>query len=293
MPSQNTALKAVTLDHPINSRITHEMITITPEIASAWLGANHGNRNQRERKIESYGRDMLSGEWLTTGESIKFDWNGRMIDGQHRLEAVVATGVAITSLVVRGLDPRVQSVLDTNAKRSAADALGFAGVKIAAKDIAACARVGIAYEAGMLTSALDNLKVDVTNLEQIAWHDANPDIASAVALAQRVARPMGATVAGLGYAILVIERIDAAAAVEFFMSAAEFRTTGKGDPRKAMLDAFKSIRDSRRAPSAAESLAIVFRAWNAYRSHSRLQLIRSGVSDGAGGVTGVTIIRPS
>jgi len=293
MPAaNNTALRAVTLNHPINKNITLDLVTITPSLASEWLGSNHNNRNQRGRKIVSYGRDMLNGEWLTTGESIKFDWNGHLIDGQHRLEAVAQTGITIVSIVVRGLDPRVQRVLDTNVRRSAADALEFAGVKLSAKDIASCARVGIAYESGMLTTALDNVKVDVTNAEQIAWHDANPDIANAVALAQKVARPMGATVAGIGYAALVLERIDAADAIEFFLSAAELRTDGKGDPRKAMLDAFKMIRDSRRAPTAAESLAIVFRAWNMWRAGSKLQIIRSGASDGAGGITGVTILKP-
>jgi len=282
----------ITLDHPVNGPVTAEWVTIDTAIAQTMIGTNHGNRNQRYGKIAAYGRDMASGQWLTTGESIKYDWNGRLIDGQHRLAAIIEIGTPVRTLVVRGLDPKVQQVLDTNARRSAADALGFSGVKIAAKDIASCARVALAYESGKLRTALDNIKLEVTNAEVVAWHVANLDVSNAVALAQRVARPMGATVAGLSYAVLVLERLDPADAVEFFTSAAEFRTEGTGDPRKAMIDAFQKIRADRRAPLPAESIAIVFRAWNAWRSKKKLKLIRSGASDGSGGVTGVSIVEP-
>lgn len=289
---KNTALKTVTLDHPINKRITLELANVDPDLAAAWLGDNHGNRNQRPRAVAAYSRDILNGDWLTTGESIKFDWDGRLIDGQHRLEAVVQTRRPIMVVVVRGLDPRVQGVLDTNAKRTAADALRFAGVTVQAKDIASVARVAAAYESGKLRTALDQSKVDVTHAETIAWHDANPDVVNAVALGARVARPIGATISGIGYAVLVLERIDGLAAVEFFTSMAEKRTNGNGDPRKAVLDAFDKIRSQRRIPSAAESLAILFRGWNAWRAGTDLKVIRSGASDGSGGVTGVKIPEP-
>jgi hypothetical protein len=294
MPTRkNTTLSAIPLSHPINKNIALELQLITPDLAAAWLGDNHGNRNQRPRAIAAYTRDILNGEWLTTGESIKFDWNGRLIDGQHRLEAVIASKKSITSVVVHGLDPRVQRVLDTNAKRTAADALRFAGVTVQPKDVASIARVAIAFESGKIRTALDQAKVDVTHAETIAWHDANPDVINAAALATRVARPIGATISGIGYAVLALERIDGLAAVEFFTSMAEKRgLTGNGDPRKAMLDAFDSIRSHRRVPTAAESLAITFRAWNVWRADGTLKIIRAGASDGNGGTTGVLIPEP-
>ena len=289
---KNTALAVETLEHPMHRGITFDLETVTPALAAEWLGANHGNRNQRPRAVSAYARDILNGAWLITGESIKFDWNDRLIDGQHRLEAVIVTGHTIRTLVVRNLNPIVQGVLDTNAKRTAADALRFSGVDIQPKDIASVARVAIAYESGKIRTALDNAKSDVTHTETLEWHHDNPDVESAVALASRVARPIGATISGLGYAILVLERIDAQSAIEFFMSSAELRTNGNGDPRKAMLDAFTKIRADRRTPTAAETLAIVFRAWNQWRVGKNLSIIRSGASDGRGGVTGVQIPEP-
>lgn len=57
---KNTALKAITLDHPINKRITLELANVDPDLAAAWLGDNHGNRNQRPRAVAAYSRDILT-----------------------------------------------------------------------------------------------------------------------------------------------------------------------------------------------------------------------------------------
>lgn len=294
MPTaQNTArLREVTLEHPMHRGVTIEVVTVTPDLATEWLGANHGNRNQRPKAIGAYARDIENDAWLFTGESIKFDWNDRLIDGQHRLEAVVKTGLSIQTLVVRNLDPAVQGVIDTAAKRSAANALQFAGVSVQTKDIASIAKVAINYEAGRLRTALDQSLRDVTHTEVTEWHKRNQDVEVAAAFATRVSRKIGSTPAGAGFAVLTLMRIDADATIEFFESSAEMRTRGTGDPRKAMLDAFAKIRSDRRAPSVAESLAVIFRAWNYWRQERDLKLIRSASSDGHGGVTGVSIVEP-
>src|SRR5690606_37222008 len=130
------ATAEVTLEHPMHRGVDIEIVTVTPELASEWLTANKGNRTQRPKVIAAYSRDMTAGEWLFTGEAIKFDWNDRLIDGQHRLEAVLLAGASVRMLVIRYLDPRVQYVLDTAAKRTAGDALRFAGVTVQPKDIA-------------------------------------------------------------------------------------------------------------------------------------------------------------
>lgn len=293
MAARNTTnVRALNLEHPMHKPIEFDIVEVTPEVAEQWLGVNHGNRNQRNRAIAAYSRDILNDTWLITGESIKFDWDGKLIDGQHRLEAVIATGKSIRTLVVWNLDPRVQSVLDTNAKRTAADALRFSGVEADQKDIASVARVAVAYESGKIRTALDTMGGNVlTNTEVIEWYSQNEDVQQAIAFAKRIVRPLGTTTAGLGYAALVLIRIDGQAAIDFFSSAAELRTNGNGDPRKAMLDAFTKIRSDRRTPTPAESLAIIFRSWNAWRQNKSLSIIRSTAST-ATGATRVQIPEP-
>lgn len=290
--AKNTALKAATLDHPVNDKLTHELVDVTPEVAEKWLGQNHGNRNLRSRKVAAYARDMRNGHWMTSGDSIKFDWNGRLIDGQHRLEAVIESGITIRVLVVKGLEPRVQDVLDTNAKRSNADALRFNGVDRNVTDIAALAKIANARELGLLTLATSTQVPEMTNNEVIAWNEAHPEAASAVALARRVYKDIGGSPSAIGYAIWRLEQIDPLDAVEFFTSIAESRTRGAGDPRLALLRSFNRMREQGVRVTAALQLRYIFAAWNAWRANKNVSSFPRVTGDGAGGVKGVQIPEP-
>jgi hypothetical protein len=95
---------------------------ITPAVAAEYLDQNTDNRHLRSRAVDMYTRNMLAGEWKVTGETIKFDRNGRLIDGQHRLAAIIRAEKQQPCLVVRGLEPEVQGVIDTNLHRIDAEA---------------------------------------------------------------------------------------------------------------------------------------------------------------------------
>jgi len=98
-----------------------ELERITPFDAAKYLEANRSNRPISRSIVDSYVGAMLAGEWLVNGESIKFDWNGELVDGQHRLAAIVKAKTAQWFFVVRELDPEVFKTLDTGRKRSASD----------------------------------------------------------------------------------------------------------------------------------------------------------------------------
>lgn len=289
---KNTALKAVELDHPINSKLTHELVDVTPALAEKWLGQNHGNRQLRAQKVESYARDMRNGNWMTSGDSLKFDWDGRLIDGQHRLEAVIESGTIIRVLVVKGLEPRVQDVLDTNAKRSNADALRFNGVTRNTTDIAALAKIANARELGLLTTATSTRVPEMTNQEVLAWHQEHPEADSACALARRVYKDIGGSPSAIAYAIWRLEQIDPLAAVEFFLSMSESRTAGKGDPRLALLRSFNRMREQGVRVTPALQLRYVFAAWNAWRANKNVSSFPRVTGDGDGGTKGVQIPEP-
>jgi hypothetical protein len=110
------------------SKVTYKMTAITPELAAAWLeNRNTHNRPLRDYRIAELARDMSAGRWHDTGEPIKFDYNDALLDGQHRLGAIVASGVTIEMLVIWGLQPETQDYMDIGLKRSVADSLRDAG----------------------------------------------------------------------------------------------------------------------------------------------------------------------
>jgi len=63
---------------------------ITPTMASNWLeNANNRNRPVSQAAVDRYARDMRAGRWRLTHEGIAFDPSGVLLDGQHRLWAIV------------------------------------------------------------------------------------------------------------------------------------------------------------------------------------------------------------
>ncbi|WP_460985736.1 ParB N-terminal domain-containing protein, partial [Staphylococcus aureus] len=67
----------------------------------------------------------LSGDWKNAGDTIRFDKDGSLIDGQHRLLACVNTNLAQNFLIVYGLDSEVFDVIDNGKGRTNADVLGM------------------------------------------------------------------------------------------------------------------------------------------------------------------------
>jgi hypothetical protein len=104
--------------------------TITPAKAEQYLRKNDRNRKLKPRSLQKIKDQMESGEWLdNTGETIKFDNEGNLLDGQHRLQSLIETGLTFDFLVVRGLNGKVFNVIDTGKPRNAGDALHVLGVK--------------------------------------------------------------------------------------------------------------------------------------------------------------------
>ena len=66
-----------------------EHVFVTPDEAEQCLLHNKGNRDLKSHTVEAYARDMLSGSWMQTGESIDIDTQSALQNGQHRLSAII------------------------------------------------------------------------------------------------------------------------------------------------------------------------------------------------------------
>ena len=104
-----------------------EELLITPEMAETWLSKNPSNRTISKAWVDALARDMEAGEWDLNGESIKFNGDEALTDGQHRLAACVQSGVAFRSVVITGVGNKRN--IDNVRKRTFTDKLRIAGVK--------------------------------------------------------------------------------------------------------------------------------------------------------------------
>lgn len=101
--------------------------TITPETASRFLQMNTGNRRLRKNHVDRLAESMARGEWKMNGDAIRIGYDGKLVDGQHRLSACVKSGIPFESIVVSGIKNDVFDTIDKGMKRQVADSLYVQG----------------------------------------------------------------------------------------------------------------------------------------------------------------------
>lgn len=106
---------------PKNFGLEVSVEVINPSEAAAYLQNNAMHRKIKQKKVDAYVGEMRDGKWQLNGKALIFDSNGRLLNGQHRLSAVVQSDVPLTTVVIRGVDP---SVLETNPENVGAELNG-------------------------------------------------------------------------------------------------------------------------------------------------------------------------
>lgn len=95
--------------------------TVTPEMASCFLQNNKGNRDYRKGWVSELSRYIKNNEWKVTHQGIAFDKSGNLIDGQHRLLAIIDSGIAVRINVTYDADDDIYGYIDLGVKRTLAD----------------------------------------------------------------------------------------------------------------------------------------------------------------------------
>ena len=91
------------IDDPVDQVMTARIAWITPEIALGWLKRNDDNRTFSRDSARTLASEMSNGYWKENGESMIFDTEGDLIDGQHRLLGVVKSGHECLVPVIAGV----------------------------------------------------------------------------------------------------------------------------------------------------------------------------------------------
>lgn len=104
-----------------------EIRWIGPAEASLFLQGNTANRSLKKSLVLFFEEQIKRGEWQLTHQGIAISKTGRLLDGQHRLQAIVNTGLPVEMLVTTELSDATFAVLDTGSGRTAADVLSIDG----------------------------------------------------------------------------------------------------------------------------------------------------------------------
>ena len=102
--------------------------SITPELAASILKKNTANRSPNESNVEFLAEEMRTGNFKYNGESIIIAEDGTLMDGQHRLLAVVLSNTTVEASLIRNVPIDSMPTIDTGRARTAGDVLSIQGV---------------------------------------------------------------------------------------------------------------------------------------------------------------------
>lgn len=99
--------------------------TITPAYARELLANGYKNRKLNQNKVLEYAVAIEKNQWSGTASKIDIDEKGKLINGNHRLEACILANKPFTTLVHRGVPTSDRDVIDTGEKRKLSDLISM------------------------------------------------------------------------------------------------------------------------------------------------------------------------
>lgn len=267
------------------SKITTDIVKVTPKVAEEWYILSGGNRPIDRRHVTFLAGEMQQGKWRMNGESLKFDEEGKLIDGHHRLVAAAENGLSFTTQVVRGLPLDARDTIDTGRSRSGRDALAFAHTtdKIPNLDaVTVTLSRLIDWEKSRLHLAGKGGKT--TNSEIVEAYDRYPDVGPAINAVRKCKVITYSRTAWLYYLVAQHHRDEIE---EFFARLADGCELPQHSPIAALRTRLFRAAQMNRSIPLGECLALLVKAWNAYLLKKPVQTLRWQASEGFPQIAGL------
>ncbi len=251
----------------------NEIVRVTPKIAAEWLNKNTSNRRLDMHRARALAEHMRQGRFYLNGDTIRFAKDGSLIDGQHRLQAVILANLPVELEVRRGLDAFVMPTIDVGVARSMSDVLRIMGHTNTAKLAPSInwANFFASADSAMALNTLHRFK-SLTALDQLDFINQHPFIIDAVLQGSKwyeKFRQLTPTLMMGQY--YHAHSIDPEAAMDFFSGLASGANMDENDPRMALRRRLILRAGSLRKEALPNIAVIHIYAWNAWRDGRTLK----------------------
>ncbi|HZA71489.1 MAG TPA: hypothetical protein VE476_01105 [Propionibacteriaceae bacterium] len=251
-------------------KITTEIIG--PEEAQDILD-NHNARNRSlsMKTVQQYARAMKLGAFPFIADPIRFDRNGNLLDGQHRLAAVVMSECPQTFVIARNLDRDWQKYMDSGRKRSVADQLRIEGMPRPTV-AASIARFVMHWQNG----DVPGLNIKFSTAEVVDFVENNLDrIEAASTHAQNLYRATRTSQAISGAAYYTAREVaDVALADEFMNQLVSGAGLATDSPILMLRNKLIYMSSGGRKVDRPELAYFYARAWNGWRRNEKLSKLQ-------------------
>ncbi len=248
------------------SKETRVKERVTVKMAKEFLDSCRENQRRiNPRHVTEVADAILMGRWRYNGESIKFDIEGCMIDGQHRCFAAIKAGKSFISDIVYGLPVDAYYTIDYKQKqRSMGDILKIEGEQNTCR-LASALAWNIAYNANSIVSSGKKAGIAPDAIQISAELKHHPKMRDSASYVSNCRHLMGT--GPLAFLHYLFGRKDSEKANEFFDQLATGENLSKTNPvlyiRKVLLE--DKIQNKAKLP-IGEKMAYVIKGWNVLRN---------------------------
>ncbi len=257
---------------------------VDPELAEKLLSRALVNRRLDWGQVDFLADAIIRGEWQLTHQGIALDGplsTGCLLDGQHRLNAIIKAEIPVWIYVFEGLPKTAFPVLDTGKRRSGVDTLSSTGEKYLPL-LHSTIRHVLLFKS-MPDSSWSGSRARIANGRILAAYTDDSDMyREAVATGRALSKHVFAsqTGAAVGYFVTTeaAPAVKVASWVDGLTSGANLEV---GDPRLALTKVPHVKRRGRaRRYTMREQVAIYIKAWNAWVREEKLENLRFKKTEG-------------
>lgn len=241
-----------------------ELVDMTPAHAAKLLEGNSKNRNISPRRVDALAAQIERGEWLLDGSPVRVAESGRLLDGQHRLQAIVQSGITVRMYLASGVEERAQLVIDTGKPRTFSDYLRLRGETAVAAS-ASVTRLLLNYETGNLAKSTFRLFFPSTAQLWSFFDEGRERIAEGVSHATTTRRHVSLALSTLATAYVVLSAISRDDVDEMY---AELSKDKPATQPVMLLSRWADNRGTASTGIVEQRLQMIYiiKAWNLFRS---------------------------
>lgn len=248
--------------------ITFKTRIVTPDDARAMLAGNTDNRTLREGWVDQLAGLIKAGKWAITHQGIAIAKGGRLLDGQHRLHAIVRAGIPVEIMVATGLDDDSYRWIDGGKTRTTPDRIHLVDDSHVNRLCCSLVNNYLRYAKGANTPSVDDIETQFLHM-----------VDSFVYVGSSFARPIKLlTLMPVGAAFVCYHHHFQANAVEAVESFITGKMLDEGDPILALREALLAQRVRGQSEQYWKSIGCLF----AHREGRRIRSVIPATADFAG-----------
>jgi len=238
-----------------------KVLTVTPIFAKHVLSnCNQLNRKINKRWVKFLADSITRGEWQLNGESIIFSKDYRLIDGQHRLQAVVMANKPIDIYVTTDIDHKTFVSVDTGHSRSGSHVLTINNKVKHSFDVSATLNKLSRYNSKNFD--FDGAHV-ISNRQLVSLLEKHKDVGNSVEFARKY--PKGYSKSTIAFCHYILSSIDNELATKLFEQLTH------STPSIPLIAALRkgTIKEGKAKSRIKQTVVIgsIFKTWNAMRNN--------------------------